>query len=69
MAGQDTILSKTLNQHRQRNQNIPGQKEIYTISMYQTKLTEEHNEGTSTKGGGQDINHLTTKPKDRITCT
>jgi hypothetical protein len=33
MPAQATILSKTLNQHRWRNQNIPGQNQIQALSI------------------------------------
>jgi hypothetical protein len=35
MPAQDTTSSKTLNKHRWRNQNIPGQNQILTVSIYQ----------------------------------
>jgi hypothetical protein len=72
-----TIPSKTLKQHRWRNQNIPGQNKIQTVSIYQSNLQNilegklQHKEGTYTKKKkkkGQDINHLTIKPKEENTA-
>jgi hypothetical protein len=41
MPAQATIPSKTLNQHRCRNQNIPGQNQIQTVYIYQSSPTED----------------------------
>jgi hypothetical protein len=41
MPAQATIPSKPLNQHRWRNQNIPGQKQIQTVSIYQPSPPED----------------------------
>ena len=41
MPAQVTIPSKTLNQHRWRNLNIPGQNQIQTVSIYQFIPTED----------------------------
>ena len=55
MPGQATIPSKTLNQHRWRKQNITGQNQIQTVSIYQPSPTEDprrkfqYKEGTCTK--------------------
>jgi len=40
MPAQATISSKTLNQHRWRNQNIPEQNQIQTASIYRSSPTE-----------------------------
>jgi hypothetical protein len=47
MPTQPTILCKTFNHHRWRNQNIPGQKQIHTISIYQSSTTENSRRKTS----------------------
>lgn len=64
-----TTPSKTLNQHRWRKQNIPGQNQIQTVSIYQPSLTEDPGRKKSNTRKipapkkGQDIKHLTTKSK------
>jgi hypothetical protein len=69
MPAQSTIPSKTLNQHRWRNQNIPGQNQIQTVSIYQPSLTEDPGRKNQTQGRyllqrkDKNINHLTTKSK------
>ena len=69
MLAQATIPSKTLNQHRWRKQNIPGQNQIQTVSIYQPSLTEDPGRKKSNTRKipapkkGQDIKHLTTKSK------
>jgi hypothetical protein len=69
MPTQATIASKTLNQHRWRKQNIPGQNQIQTVSIYQASLTEDPGRKNPIQGRylqskkGQDIKHLTTKSK------
>jgi hypothetical protein len=50
MPAQATIPSKTLNQHRWRKQNIPGQNQIQTISIYQSSPTEDTRSKTPTQG-------------------
>jgi hypothetical protein len=40
MSAQATITSKTPNQHRWRNEYIPGQNQIQTISVYQHSPTD-----------------------------
>jgi hypothetical protein len=50
MPAQATIPRKILNQHRWRKQNIPGQNQIQTVSIYQLSLTEDPGRKTSTKG-------------------
>ena len=51
MTAQATIQSKTLNQHRQKKQNILILNEIQTISINQCSLTEYSSRNTPTKGG------------------
>jgi hypothetical protein len=48
---QATISSKTLNQHRWRNQNIPDKNQIQTVSIYQSRPTEDPRRKTPTQGG------------------
>jgi hypothetical protein len=47
------LPNKTLNQHRWRNQNITGQNQIQTVSIYQYSLQQildgRHKEGTCIK--------------------
>jgi hypothetical protein len=50
MPAQATIASKTLNQQRWRNQNIPGQNQIQTVSTYQSCPTEDPRRKISTQG-------------------
>jgi hypothetical protein len=50
MPTQATIPCKPLNQHRWRKQNIPGQNQIQTVSIYQSILTEDLRRKTSTGG-------------------
>jgi hypothetical protein len=47
---QATIPSKILNQHRWRNQNIPEQNKIQTVSIYQSSPTEDAGEKNPTQG-------------------
>ena len=49
MPTQVTIPRKTLIQHRWRNQNIPGQNQIQTVSTYQPSLTEDLERNTPHK--------------------
>ena len=49
MATQPAILGKTLNQHRWRKQNIPGQNQIQTVSIYQPSPTEGPGRKTTTQ--------------------
>ena len=49
MPAEDTVTSKILNQHRWRNQNIPGQNQI-KISIYQSILTEDPRRKAPTQG-------------------
>jgi hypothetical protein len=76
MPAQDTIPSKPLNQHRWRIQIIPGQNKIQTVSTYQPSPTEDpgrkikkkkkkkkKKKRVPTPKKGQDIKHLTIKPK------
>ena len=44
------VLSKTLNQHRWKNQNIPGENQIQTVSIYQSSPTEDPGRKTPTQG-------------------
>jgi hypothetical protein len=60
MPAQATIPSKTLNQLTWRKQNIPGQYQIQTISIYQSNSTEAPRKKTSTQG-----RHLNQR-KDKI---
>jgi hypothetical protein len=41
MPAQASKPSKTLNQHRWRKQNIPGQNQIQTVSINQPSLKED----------------------------
>jgi hypothetical protein len=50
MPDQATIPSKTLNQHRWRNQNILEQNQIQTVSIYQSNPSEDPRRKTSTPG-------------------
>ena len=50
MIAQATIPRKTLNQHRCKNQNIPGQNQIHTVSIYQSRLTEDPGRKNPTQG-------------------
>jgi hypothetical protein len=50
MPAQDTIPSKTLNQHRWRNINIPLQNQIQIVSIYQFSPTEDPRRKTPTQG-------------------
>jgi hypothetical protein len=69
MPAQATIPSKTLNQHRWKEQNIPGQNQIHTISIYQPSLKGEFWKKKSNTRKipapkkGQNIKHFTTKSK------
>jgi hypothetical protein len=49
MSAYATIPSKTLNQHRWRNQNILGQSQIQTVSIFQSNPTEDPRKKTPTK--------------------
>jgi hypothetical protein len=51
MPAQVTIPSKTLNQHRWRNKNIPSPNQIQTVSMYQSIHTEDSTRKIPTQGG------------------
>jgi hypothetical protein len=51
MPAQATIPSKTLNYHRWRNQDIPWQNQIYTISSHKSRIIDgklQHKEGNCT---------------------
>jgi hypothetical protein len=50
LPAQATIPSKTLNQHRWKNQNILGQKQIQTVSIYQHSPTKDAEWKTPTQG-------------------
>ena len=50
MPAQDTTPSKTLNQHRWRNQNILGQNQIQTISIYQSSPILDSRRKAPTQG-------------------
>jgi hypothetical protein len=49
MPAQATIPSKTPNEHRWRKQNIPGQNQIQTVSIYQSSPTEDTRRNTPTQ--------------------
>ena len=49
MVAQATISSKTLNQHRWRNQNIPGQTQKQTVSIHQLRPGEDPGRKTPTQ--------------------
>ena len=68
MTAQATIPSKTLNQHRWRKQNFPGQNQFQTVYLsiqpYRRSWKENSNtRKVPTPKKGQHIKHLTTKPK------
>ena len=50
MTAQATVPNKTLNQHRWSNQNIPGQNQIQTLSIYQSSPTEDPRRKTPIQG-------------------
>jgi hypothetical protein len=50
MTAQATIPSKTLNQHKWRNQNLPEKKQIQKGSFYQSSPTEDPRRKTPTQG-------------------
>ena len=50
MSAQTTMPSKTLNQHRWRNQNTSGQNQIQTVSIYQFSPTEDPRRKTPIQG-------------------
>jgi hypothetical protein len=50
MPAQVTISIKTLSQYWWRNQNIPGQNQIETVSIYQPSPTEDPGRKTPTQG-------------------
>jgi hypothetical protein len=45
-----TVTSKTLNQHRWRKQNIPGENQIQTVSIYKLSPTEDPRRKTPAQG-------------------
>ena len=47
-----TIPSKTLNYHRWRNQSIPWQNQIHTISFHKSSPSKD-NKGKTPKQGGK----------------
>jgi hypothetical protein len=51
MPTQTTIPNKTLNYHKWRNQDIPRQKQIYTISFYKSSPTKDKKWEMPTQGG------------------
>ena len=75
MPAQSTIPTKTLNQHRWRNQNILGQNQIQTVSVYQSSPTEDSRRKTPTQGGylhqrkNKKLIILQENQKNRITYT
>jgi hypothetical protein len=48
-----TIPSKTLNYHRWRNQSIPWQNQIHTISFQESKPSKDNKGKTPEQGGEQ----------------
>ena len=77
MSTQATIPSKTLNKHRWRKQNIPGQNQIQTVSIYQQRILEgklQHKEDTctkerTTKSKAESHNHIKPPAKTNISGT
>jgi hypothetical protein len=75
MPVQATISSKILNQHRGRKQNIPGQNQIQTVSIYQSTSTEDPRRKTPTQGSYQNqrkdkiLNISQQSQKERTTNT
>jgi hypothetical protein len=51
MPAQATILSKTLNYHRWRNQSIPRGTQIHTITFLEFSPSKNNKAKTSTQGG------------------
>jgi hypothetical protein len=51
MPAQASISSKILNYHRWRNQDIPRQNQIYTISFHKSSPTKDNRCKTLTQGG------------------
>jgi hypothetical protein len=51
MPTQVTIPNKTLNYYRWRNQDIPCQKQIYTISLNKSSSPKDNRWKMPTKGG------------------
>ena len=50
MTAQATICSKTINYNRWRNQDIPWQNQIYTISFHKYSPTKDNRWKTPTEG-------------------
>jgi hypothetical protein len=50
MTTQAIISRKTLRKHKWRNQNISGQNQIPTVSIYQSTPTEDSKRKTPTQG-------------------
>jgi hypothetical protein len=69
MPAQATIPSKTLNYHRWRNQSIPLQNQIHTISFHESSPSKANKGKTSTQGGKLHLekarNDSFNKPKRR----
>jgi hypothetical protein len=51
MSAQATIPSKILNYHRWQSQDIPLQKQIYTISLHKSNPTKDSRRKTPTQRG------------------
>jgi hypothetical protein len=51
MPAQAIVPRKTLNYHRWRNQDIPGQKQIHTISFYKSSPRKYNRLKTPAQGG------------------
>ena len=50
MSTQATTISKTFNQYKWKNQNIPGQNQIQAVSIYKSSPTEDPRNKTPTQG-------------------
>jgi hypothetical protein len=51
MPAQTNIPSKTLNYHRWRKQDIPGQNQIYTVSFHKSSPSKDNKWKIPTQGG------------------
>ena len=50
MPAQATIPGQTLNYHRWRNQSIPGQNQIHTISFHESSPSKDNNRKEAIQG-------------------
>jgi len=67
MPTQVTLPSKTLNYHRWRNQDVPCQNQIYTISSHKSNLTKDNRWKTPIEGSipsKKQENNLSSNPKE-----